>query len=92
MTYFKNVPKDFKALKREFELGKWEDCAKIAHKIKGNAGYMGMEKAKELLGEIEKLKDVVARENNNNDIVFELEVVIKKAATDLVQIKNNLTT
>lgn len=90
--FLKNVPKDFKVLKIDFELGKWEDCAKIAHKIKGNAGYMGMEKAKELLAEVEKLKDVVARENNNNDIVSELETVIKKAVADLVEIKNNLMT
>ncbi len=90
--FLKNVPKDFKVLKIEFELGKWDSCAKIAHKIKGNVGYMGITKAKELLVEVEKLKDVVARENNNNDIVFELEAVIKKATADLVQIKNNLTT
>ena len=90
--FLKNVPKDFKALKVAFESEKWEDCAKIAHKIKGNAGYMGMEKTKALLGEVEKLKDVVARENNNNDIVFELEGVLKKAAADLIEVKNNLTT
>ncbi len=90
--YLINVPKDFKELKQEFELENWENCAKIAHKIKGTAGYMGVEKAKEILIEIEKNKDGVAKENKNNDIVCELEKVLKKAASDLEQIKNNLIT
>ena len=90
--FLKNVPKDFTLLKQQFSEEDWSECAKTAHKIKGNASYMGITQAKELLVQIEKLKEEVAQVEKNNDIVFELEDVLNKASEDLISTKNNLIT
>lgn len=90
--FLKNIPKDLALLKSQFKDENWIECAKTAHKIKGNASYMGIEKAKSILIEIEKLKEVVAKVDKNLDIVDELEQVLDKASSDLVLIKQNLIT
>jgi HPt (histidine-containing phosphotransfer) domain-containing protein len=88
--FLKNIPKDFATLKEQYLKEEWEESAKTAHKIKGNASYMGINKAKELLIEIEKLKEVVAEVDKNSDIVDELERTLDQASKDLVLVKQNL--
>lgn len=90
--FLKNIPTDFDSLKQEFSQENWEECAKIAHKIKGNASYMGILKAKELLIEIEKLKQEVGEVDKNHDIVDELESILNESIKDLNSIKQNLIT
>lgn len=90
--FLKNIPSDFNTLKQEFSKKNWEECAKIAHKIKGNASYMGILKAKELLIDIEKLKQEVGEVDKNSDIVDELELIINQSINDLNTIKQNLIT
>jgi signal transduction histidine kinase/DNA-binding response OmpR family regulator len=88
--FLKNIPKDFASLKEHYLNEDWEETAKAAHKIKGNASYMGINKARELLIEIEKLKEVVADVDKNSDIVDELERILDQASKDLVLVKQNL--
>lgn len=88
--FLKNVPVDLALLRSQFNNKNWEECAKTAHKIKGNAGYMGIDKAKKLLIEIENLKEVVAQVDKNSDIVNELDQVLNNASNELILIKQNL--
>jgi len=89
--FLKNIPKDFALLQTQFKARDWSEVAKTAHKIKGNASYMGISKAKAILIEIEKLKEDVADIDNNTDIVNDLEVILKQSSEDLTLIKQNLT-
>lgn len=90
--FLKNVPKDFAILKQQFASQQWEECGKTAHKIKGNASYMGIEQAKELLVQVEKMKEEVAQVDKNRDIVVELEAVLRNASQDLISLKTKLIT
>ncbi len=88
--FLKNIPNDFALLKEQFEAQNWSECAKTAHKIKGNASYMGIQQAKELLIEIEKLKKEVGDVDKNIDIVDELGVLLNQSIEHLNLIKQNL--
>lgn len=88
--FLKNVPPDFEQLKEEFSREDWEQVARTAHKIKGNVGYMGIEKAKNMLITIEKVKLDVAILDRNTDIVNQLEEVLNNAYSDLEKIKNQI--
>lgn len=88
--FLKNVPPDFEQLKEEVNKEEWEAVAKTAHKIKGNVGYMGIEKAKNMLITLEKIKLDVAILDRNTDIVNRLEEVLNIAYSDLEKIKNQI--
>ncbi|MCT4579897.1 MAG: ATP-binding protein [Flavobacteriales bacterium] len=90
--FLKNIPHDFALLKEQFSTENWSECAKTAHKIKGNVSYMGIQPAKELLIEIEKLKKEVGEVDKNSDIVDELEELLNQSIEDLNLIKQNLIT
>lgn len=89
--FINNIDEDLNSIKQSITNKEWEKCAKTAHKIKGNASYMGMFKAKEILIRIEKLSTEVGNSDKNIDIVGELEVVLNKSIKDLKHIKQNIT-
>lgn len=52
--FLKNAPGEIENLKKHFANEEWEKLYQQAHKIKPNLEYMGMERAGELILEIEE--------------------------------------
>lgn len=53
-VFIREIPKDLEQLEKHFVNQEWEKVGKIAHKIKPNMTYMGMERGRELILDIEK--------------------------------------
>jgi len=88
--YLKQVPVDLEKLKESFESQDWENLAKLAHKIKGNVGYMGIKSIKEDLIALEKQKKEVGNIDEISDLVAKIEEVIEKSIVSLRKVKSKL--
>ena len=65
--YLENVPEDLKKLNQNLKKGNYEEVASMAHKIKGNVSYLGVESV---------VSDLVALEKLNGDAVNTNEITI----------------
>ena len=88
--FFNNVPSDLEKLKEAFDLEKWEELGQIAHKIKGNVGYMGISSIKKELEILEKVNKEVGDLEEIADIVNRVEIVLELAIKELKEIKGEL--
>ena len=88
--FFNNVPSDLEILKEAFEAQRWEDLGKIAHKIKGNVGYMGITSIRKELQILEKVNKDVGDLEEIVDIVNRVEIVLELAIKELKEIKSEL--
>lgn len=88
--FLNNVPNDLEKMKDALEQNDFGMVAAMAHKMKGNVGYMGIDSIKDDLLELEKLKEVVGELDEITDIVSKVEVVIDLAIRELKQITNKL--
>jgi signal transduction histidine kinase/CheY-like chemotaxis protein/HPt (histidine-containing phosphotransfer) domain-containing protein len=88
--FFNNVPSDLESLKEAVVSQKWEELGKIAHKIKGNVGYMGIASIKKDLQILEKVNKEVGDLEEIADIVNRVEIVLELAIKELKEIKGEL--
>lgn len=88
--YLKQVPEDLEKLKEAFERHEWEDLAKLAHKIKGNVGYMGIDSIREDLITLEKQKEQVGNIDDISDLVGKIEEIIEKSIISLKKVKKEI--
>ena len=88
--FFNNVPGDLEQLKEAFDISNWDEVGKIAHKMKGNVGYMGVDSIKEELEILEKVNQEVGDLEEIADIVNRVEIVIELAIEELQEIKGKL--
>ena len=89
--YLNQVPEDLEKLKEAFEGKSWEDLAKLAHKIKGNVGYMGVDDIREDLITLEKQKEQVGNIDDISDLVGKIEEVIEKSIISLKKVKKEIS-
>ena len=88
--FFNSVPSDVKSLKEALNAQKWEELRKIAHKIKGAVGYMGITSIKKELQVLEKVNKEVGDLEEIADIVNRVEVVLEIATKELKEIIGEL--
>ena len=88
--FFNNVPDDLKRLKEAANSEKWEELGKIAHKIKGSIGYMGISSIKKELQILEKVNKEVGDLDEIADIVNRVEIELELAIKELQEIKGEL--
>ena len=88
--FLRNVPGDFEALKEALDKKDFSEVGGLAHKLKGNVGYMGIDSIKQDLLDLEKLKSEVGDIDEITDIVDRVEVVIELSITELNDIKTKL--
>ena len=88
--FFNNVPGDIESLKEAFDSENWEEMGKIAHKLKGNIGYLGVNSIKDDLLILEKIKKEVGDLEEIADIVNRVEIVVELAINELKEIKGKL--
>lgn len=53
-VFLENTPEALEEIKNLYTQEKWDELAKLVHKIKPNFSYMGMNRARELLLDIEE--------------------------------------
>lgn len=78
-----NMPPDLEEIKSALDHEDWEQIGKTAHKMKGNAGYMGMKKVLPLLHELEMLRVQVGDYHKIADIVAALDQEVTLALKSL---------
>ena len=88
--FFKNVPSDLASLKEALNSEKWGELGKIAHKIKGSIGYMGISSIKKELQILEKVNKEVGDLDEIADIVNRVEIGLELAIEELQEIKGEL--
>jgi len=88
--FFNNIPGDLESLKEAVDSQKWEELGKVAHKIKGNVGYMGITSIKKELQILEKVNKEVGDLEEIADIVNRVDLVLELAIKELKEIKNEL--
>ncbi len=88
--FFNNVPSDLESLKEAVNSQKWEELGKIAHKIKGSVGYMGISSIKKDLQTLEKVSKEVGDLEGIVDIVNGVADVLELAMKELKEIKGEL--
>jgi len=70
----KNTPSELEKLEKDTENKDWEELSKIAHKLKGTVGYMGITKIQETIRTVENNS---ARKLQLEEIPQQVEQVIK---------------
>lgn len=70
----KNTPNELEKLKQDTENEDWDELTKIAHKLKGTVGYMGIKKIEETIRIVENNS---ARKLQLEDIPKQVEEVVK---------------
>ena len=88
--FLNNVPNDLEALKEAYDSRKWEELRGVAHKIKGNVGYMGIALIEKELEFLEKVNKEVGDLGEIADIVNRVEIVLELSIKELKKIKGEL--
>ena len=88
--FLTNVPNDLEALKDAYGSRKWEELRGVAHKIKGNIGYMGIVIIEKELEFLEKVNKEVGDLGEIADIVNRVEIVLELSIKELNKIKGEL--
>jgi len=81
--YLDKVPKEFKKIKNCIKSSDYNKVAELAHKIKGNAGYLGVNSAFPYLEKLENIKKNSDKSNNIVSIVSNLEEILEKSFKEL---------
>ena len=82
-TFLSETPNALKEIKDHYEDRNWSELAEAAHKIKPNFKYMGMDRASELIIDIEKQSKSGDISNNMNQQIDELIQLSKQAFDEL---------
>jgi len=82
--YLDKVPEDFKKIKTCIKNSDYNKIAELAHKIKGNAGYLGVNSAFPYLEKLENIKKNSDKSNNIVSIVSNLEEILEKSFNELM--------
>ena len=82
--FLKNIPVDLKLLNEHNDSKNWTELKKIAHKIKGNLGYMGVTTIEGEIVYLEQLDEVNA---NEEEINSKVKVVEKEIMLILIELK-----
>jgi len=82
-VFLQEMPQNLENMQEHFANQEWEKMAKLAHRIKPNMAYMGMENAEELILKIEQQ----ARSGNISEdlgqIILEFKGLCNKARDEL---------
>ncbi len=87
--YLKNIPVDVKKMKLALKDLNYPEISNVAHKLKGNIGYMGLN---DLVLDLDKLENLIKNDGNSNEIaiiVSEVESIIALSIDELKSYKNN---
>lgn len=82
-TFLDDMPTALENIKKHYEAEDWKQLSKQAHKIKPNLKYMGMERAHELILDIEKQAKTEEIGNNLEKEVFEFISLCRQAFDEL---------
>ncbi|MFT7613374.1 MAG: signal transduction histidine kinase/DNA-binding NarL/FixJ family response regulator [Parvicellaceae bacterium] len=85
-----SLPKDLEDMQNNLDHEDWELLGRVAHKMKSNAGYMGMNKVLPILHELEKLKETVGEYELIEAKVMAIETESLLALDELKNILNTL--
>lgn len=81
--FLENAPVALKKMQNHCQQQQWPALAAEAHKLKPNLGYMGMEKSKELIEELEKDAKQQQELEKISEKIDTLENHINQARTEL---------
>jgi len=90
--YLESVPMDLEKMKKALQEKKFTALSKIAHKLKGNAGYMGLN---ELLLCLDKLENLIENDEKSNEIIIivnRVESIITLSIDELKSYKKQCLT
>jgi HPt (histidine-containing phosphotransfer) domain-containing protein len=82
-VFIQEIPHNLKKMQNHFANQEWDEIAKLAHKIKPNMTYMGMDRAREL---ILKIEEQARSENITEDLgamVVEFKDLCNSAVEEL---------
>ena len=82
--YLEKVPQDLKTIKTCIKTSDYNRIAELAHKIKGNAGYLGVKSAIPYLEKLENIQKNSEKSNNIVSIVSNLEEILEKSFNELI--------
>ena len=85
--YLENVPSDLKILNQNLKKENYKEVASIAHKIKGNVSYLGVESVISDLASLEKLN---GDEENTNEITIIANRVNGVIAQSIKELKDHV--
>ena len=85
-----SVPQDLDDMQSYLDHEDWEMVGRTAHKMKSNAGYMGMNKVMPILQELEQLKSTMGNYDEIGPKVDELEKESLLALEELKHVLNTL--
>lgn len=82
-TFLEDTPKAIEEIKSFYDKADWEGLWKRAHKIKPNLSYMGMERARELIIDIEEQAKNEQISDGMGEQIAELEEVCRRSFEEL---------
>ena len=88
--YLNSVPSDMEKMKKALKLKDFKALSSLAHKLKGNAGYMGLNA---LLSSLDSLEKLIENDENSKEItiiVNRVESIIALSIDELKSYKNNV--
>lgn len=82
-TFLNDAPKALQDIQEYYQNKNWSALAKEAHKIKPNFSYMGMERARELIADIEKQAKSQKLSDDLDQKIQELHTLCSRAFDEL---------
>ena len=81
--YLQTVPTDLKELQIAVNDKNFKALSSVAHKLKGNASYLGVEDVLSELNELEKMKHFKENTNEITNIVDKVSLIIEQSISEL---------
>lgn len=81
--FMEDIPRSVEKMKAYTANEQWEELAKIAHKIKPNLSYMGMERGRELIIDIEEEANSGSISADIQDKISEFDEICSQAVKEL---------
>ena len=81
--YLQNVPIDLHQLNEALKNQDFKAISSLAHKIKGNASYLGVEEVLSQLVILEKMKHNVENTNEITNIVTRVNLIVEQSISEL---------
>ncbi len=81
--YLQNVPVDLQQLNEALKNQDFKAISSLAHKIKGNASYLGVEEVLSQLVILEKMKHNVENTNEITNIVTRVNLIVEQSISEL---------
>ncbi|MDZ7695130.1 MAG: Hpt domain-containing protein [Balneolaceae bacterium] len=90
--FLQNTPESLKQIQDYTEQKNWKKVAAEAHKLKPNLSYMGLERARDIIVDIEKTAKNDPDKNRIEHNITKVETICRQAYQELRQELNTLKT